>query len=582
MLAVRPLTTLLVILDALFLGLLIFDIGFPKGWMQEFVEIGYVVLFGFLAYRRFSHPYEGWKKIRFSTWLVGFCLAIIAFALLINIWYFNLWYILQRLKPMFIAILMFVLVEHATIKSGLLYGKRLNPAFVFSMSFFAVIAVGSALLMLPSATTKAITLTDAIFTATSAVSVTGLAVVDTATAYTRFGQWIIMILIQLGGLGVLTITAFFAYFFKNKASIQESIFVKDFVSSDRLNDTFVMVIRIVYITLFVETMGAILIYYYTPASMFNNEGDRWFFAFFHAVSGFCNAGFSTLSNSVYDDRIRFDYPLHLTIAFLFIIGGLGYGILSNVFASVKQKAHDMFTVFRNTRSVVRKRSGRVVTLNTILILYTTFGLIVGGTILLYFTEFNNTLLEHETWWGKMVTAFFMAVSPRTAGFNNVDMGTLMTPTILLMIFLMWIGASPASTGGGIKTSTFALALLNIRAVSMGKAKIEIGTRTIARSSVNRAFAIVAISLLVVGAAILLIASFDPQADLLKIGFECFSAYSTVGLSLNFTSSLSTESRWVLILVMFFGRVGTLNLLIGILQKTDMRTYKFPEENIMIN
>lgn len=225
---------------------------------------------------------------------------------------------------------------------------------------------------------------------------------------------------------------------------------------------------------------------------------------------------------------------------------------------------------------------RIINLNTKIVLYTTTILIAAGAIFFLFSEQQTNLLPHTTAFGKFTTAMFSSVTTRTAGFNTVDMTNFTIPGILFMIFLMWIGASPASTGGGIKTTTFALATLNIFAISRDKKYIEIGTRRVATEAVQRAFAIISISLASIGMGILLLLIFNPEFSLIQIAFEVFSAFSTVGLSLGITSQLSEPSKYVVILLMFFGRIGLLNLMIGLLKSVGKVEYTYPEENILIN
>jgi Trk-type K+ transport system membrane component len=229
-----------------------------------------------------------------------------------------------------------------------------------------------------------------------------------------------------------------------------------------------------------------------------------------------------------------------------------------------------------------QKSINIITLNTKIVLYTSLILIVVGTTAFFVGEYNNTLLDHESLYGKFITAFFGGTTPRTAGFNTVDMSVLTMPTVLIILLLMWIGASPASTGGGIKTSTFALAIMNIYSTVSGKNRIEVGTREIPQDSVNRAFSIIAISLLVLGLSTFLISSIEKDMDFLKVAFECFSAYATVGLSLGITASLSSASKIVLIFVMFIGRVGAINILIGLLKQVQNLPYKYPKESVLIN
>jgi len=197
-------------------------------------------------------------------------------------------------------------------------------------------------------------------------------------------------------------------------------------------------------------------------------------------------------------------------------------------------------------------------------------------------EYNNVLADHTSFLGKLVTGFFTAATPRTAGFNVIDMGELTFPTVMLTIFLMWIGASPNSTGGGIKTSTFAIALLNTLSLARGQTKIEVFKREIAEISVRRAFSIMWLSLLVIGTGVTLISYDQPELDLIKVVFECFSAYSTVGLSLNLTADLSDFSKIVVSVIMFVGRVSMLTIFIALLKNMRQRNYRYPTEEITIN
>jgi trk system potassium uptake protein TrkH len=223
------------------------------------------------------------------------------------------------------------------------------------------------------------------------------------------------------------------------------------------------------------------------------------------------------------------------------------------------------------------------TLNTKIVLYTTLALVVGGVFFLYLSEMHNTLLEHTTVFGKITTTFFNAIMPRSGGFTTMDLSTFTIPSLLFIIFLMWIGASPASTGGGIKTSTFALATLNIITVARGKSRIQLMGRRISSESTARAFAILCISLIIIGFSIIALLIFEPPGtDLLSIVFESFTAYSTCGLSIANTAAWSEPSKYVLICTMFIGRIGMLNLMVGMLRKLNHQFYEYPKENILIN
>lgn len=454
----------------------------------------------------------------------------------------------------------------------------LNPAQLFIFSFFSIILIGALLLMLPKATYNGLSFLDALFTSTSAVCVTGLIVVDTGSYFTTFGQSIILCLIQAGGIGILTIASYFSYFFKGGTSYENQLTLSDMTGASKLGEVFSTLKRILVITFSIEILAAFLIYLSLDKNLFGSFFERFFFSIFHSVSAFCNAGFSTLPSSLYETGFKYNYLLQSIIIVAFVLGGLGFPIVVNIVKYVKYFfARKLFYITGKKR--VHKPW--VLNLNSRITLLTTFTLTIFGTLMFYINEYHNTLEEHSPV-GKIITALFGATTPRTAGFNTVDMNALHFSTIMLMFLLMWVGASPASTGGGIKTNTFAIATLNFLSLARGKSKIEIFRREIAEVSVRRAFAVIALSLMVIGTGILLISVFDEDKSLLNIAFECFSAYSTVGLSLGITAGLSSASKLVIITVMFLGRISMLTLLIALFKKVKQKNYKYPIEELTIN
>lgn len=455
----------------------------------------------------------------------------------------------------------------------------LNPAQLFISSFIAIILIGSFLLTLPRATTKGITFLDALFTSTSAVCVTGLAVLDTGSDFTTFGKLIIMILIQVGGLGILTFASYFSYFFKGGSTYENQLVLSDMTSSKKLGDVFSMLKHIILITFGIELFSAVLIYSSVSPDLFSSGFQHIFFSVFHSVSAFCNAGFSTSDSSLFTDHYRFNYYLQLVIIFTFVFGGLGFPIVVNILKYLRYKiSHIMH--FSSPRN--RNYKPWVLNLDSRITLFTSASLTIVATVIFYILEYHHTLADHPTVFGKMVTAFFGATTPRTAGFNTIDNAAMSFPTIMMIFLLMWVGASPQSTGGGIKTNTFAIAFLNVLSLAKGKSKVEIFRREIAERSIHRAFAIMTLSLMVIGLGVMLIAFFDPEKNLLDISFECFSAYSTVGLSLGITSALSSSSKMVLIGIMFVGRISMLSLVIAVVKKAKYKNYNYPIEEITMN
>ena len=453
----------------------------------------------------------------------------------------------------------------------------LNPAQLFVSSFILIILIGAFLLMTPRATVGGLSFVDALFTSTSAVCVTGLIVVDTGSYFTDFGQVVILLLIQIGGLGILTFASYFSYFFKGGSTYENQLALSDMTNSNKLGEVFSTIKSILLITFGIELVSAFLIYISLDSSFFPSESRKIFFAVFHSISAFCNAGFSTLPNGLYELDFRFNYFLQIVIILTFVLGGLGFPIVDNIIRFLRYKLRTLLS-FGRFRASYRPW---VLNLNSRITLITTISITVVGFLAFYALEYNNTMAEHQGI-GKVVTALFGATTPRTAGFNTINMSEMLFPTTMIIFLLMWIGASPASTGGGIKTSTFAIATLNILSLAKGKSKIEVYRREIADISVRRAFATISLSLIVIGFGIVLISVFDKEKSLIQIGFECFSAFSTVGLSLGITSSLTDMSKLILTVVMFIGRVSMLSLLIAVFKKVRYKNYKYPSEEIVIN
>lgn len=566
-------------LDIVLVGFLIFDSGFGNNAdLRIYKLIGLpailLALVVFNIYKYWRYRYQKKIQKRTETNLIVLCLLIITEIVFVAVNYRG------SLMETFFADravleygLLFYFFIRLTFLMRLVYRIYFNPAVLFVGSYLIVILAGTFLLMLPSAHNHPIIFKDALFTSTSAVCVTGLLVLDVSREFTFFGQTIIMGLIQIGGLGMLTFTSFFAYFFKSGASFKESLFMKNVLGDDQLNDIMKTTMRIVVFSLVVEIIGAIFIY----DSIRGLPIDRpAFFAVFHAVSAYCNAGFSTISGNLGAPMTRFNYYLQWIVMALIIFGGIGYFISFNFIQYIKQFFINLFQK-RKKKSIVR-----VITLNTKIVVYTTGIIIITGTVAILFSQYNTVLTDDHTWFGKWTTSMFSVVTARTSGFNTIDYSQFTLPGLLIIILVMWIGASPGSTGGGIKTSSFALAVLNIFSTSKDKPHIEIGTRRVAPEAVRRAFSIIIISLISIGLGIFLVLIFDPGFTLMEVGFEIFSAFSTTGLSMGITDNLSTASEYVIIAMMFFGRIGLINLMAGMLRSVSTQVYEYPKENILIN
>lgn len=524
-----------------------------------------------------------WKKLRMHRKIVAsdtFLSVFLAFVLIFNVVSLarngtdslhNTW--------TYIALFLVFIREIYNIHFRFKY-KVVNPAQLFVGSFFIIILMGSLLLMLPNATRGEISYVDALFTATSAVCVTGLAVVDTGGVFTLIGQTIILFLIQTGGLGIMTFASYFSYFFRSGSSYENQMYMGEMTNVDKLDEVFSVLKKIITVTFAIEAIGAVMLFFSITDSAVHGLGHRIYFSVFHAVSAFCNAGFSPLKNSLFEATFRFNYLFQLIIALLIIFGGLGFPIIFNSWKFFVYKIGNTF------KRLLKKREKTylpwVLNLNSKVIISTTAILLISGTIFVLIFEYNNTLTEHHSFFGKFIVSFFGSVTTRTAGFNSIDTGAMTLPTTLIFILLMWIGASPASTGGGIKTSTIAVAFLNVVSIAKGKKNLEIFGREISGVSINKSFAIILLSVVVIFTSTLGVAMFDADKNLLSIVFEVVSAYATVGLSRGITGSLTDASKIIVLITMFLGRVGMITFLMAIIKKTNNTKYRYPTEDLLIN
>lgn len=452
-----------------------------------------------------------------------------------------------------------------------------NPAQLFISSFLLLICLGTCLLKLSFALQTPLSWIDALFTSTSAVCVTGLIVVDTASHFTFWGQLIIMLLIQAGGIGILSFAAVFTYFLKGGSTYENQLAIGTYSNTERMSEVFVLLRRMIWVTVGIELVGALGIFWSLGEGNGLPLGKRIFFSLFHSISSFCNAGFSTMSNGLMESTVIHNYSLQFVISLIYIFGGLGFPIVVNVLQYIKHVYRRIVGKWTLRGSFHRPW---VLNINSKINLVTTGLITLLATLVIYINEYGNVLSPHDGI-GKLVIAFSTATTPRTAGFNSIDFGALQFSTIIFVMLLMWIGASPNSTGGGIKTSTIALAVMNVLSLARGKDRTEVLGREIGAVSIKRAFATMFLSLFTIGVAIFSISFFEPNRPLLEIAFECFSAYSTVGLSLGVTGSFATGSKIILIIVMFVGRVTMLSVLIAFIKKTKYTHYRYAQEELTI-
>ncbi len=427
--------------------------------------------------------------------------------------------------------------------------SHLNPAGIIFGIFLAIIGTGTLLLLLPGATYRGISFIDALFTATSATCVTGLIVVDTGSHFTLAGQLIILFLIQIGGLGIITFSTFFALMFRGDISISERVVVKDYLGNVtwKIED---ILKNILIFTLAFEGIGALFMWYsWRQKGVFSPLYN----AVFHAISAFCNAGFSLFR----DNLAGFQNDLWINLIFIFLIvsGGLGFLVI-----------YDIANVIKN-----RSKGNRVrLSLHSKIVLITTAFLIGGGFLLFFLFSKVSPMVS-----------LFQVVSARTAGFNTINLASLNVPSIFLLILLMVIGASPGSTGGGIKTSTFTLIILYIRTILKGKSKTEVFHRTIPHSIIEKAFVITILYIFTLILSLLLITWTEPKENFLNLLFEVTSAIGTVGYSLGATPNLHFWGKLIIIINMIVGRIGPLTIVFALRKKEERDLYSYPEEKILV-
>lgn len=435
-----------------------------------------------------------------------------------------------------------------------------KPVLIIIVSFLTAILSGALLLMIPAATVNgSLSFSDAVFTSASAITVTGLIVVDTATVFTTFGQCIIMFLLQFGGLGFMTFSTLIILLIGKSISLTDKIIIENDFTSGNYRSIRQVIKKVFLLTLMCELVGAALLYF-----QFTNleGGGRIFASVFHSISAFCNAGFSIFSNSLEDYTTN--PGINFTVSFLIILGGLGFLVMNELWLLA-------------TRDI---KSIKKLSLHTKMVVIISGVLIVAGFIFIFVKEVTDPSNTHSVSSNALI-AFFQSVSARTAGFNTVNLNMLSGASIFIIIILMFIGSSPGSTGGGVKTTSVGMVLAYFKAKLTGKDKVNIFYRNVPSKTVEKAFLVIILSFLLVSIAFWLLLFFEESLSPMALLFETFSAFGTVGLSLGITSKLTAASKVVMIIAMFIGRVGPLTILIAMSKRESAAVLHYPEENIMI-
>lgn len=466
-------------------------------------------------------------------------------------------------------LLFFSLILKVLRYNYLLRKIKFNPGVIFTLSFLILIFCGTVLLLLPKATYEGqrLDIIDALFTSTSAVCVTGLIVVDTASRFTLVGHLIIMFLIQIGGLGIMTFTTFFAIYFGGSSSIYLKTMMKDFLSEENIGKVSTILIRIIIFTFLIESVGAFMIYYGLNDGLSSYNPENLFISVFHSVSAFCNAGFSLFSENLMNERVINNYIITNTIMLLIIAGGLGFTVLNNLSGL-------------RPRFMKKKRIRNQLSIHTKIVLVTTTILVLFGSIMILFGEYNNAQ-NTTNFFRLLYDSLFQSVSARTAGFNTLPIEALSSPTSLIIIILMWIGASPGGTGGGIKTTTFSLAVLSFINILKGKSRTDLFRKTVAEESIQKSNLVIFGSMSVIIIGLLFISWIEPDKNLLDLAFEVVSAFGTVGLSRNITFHLGDGGKFIIIIMMFIGRIGILTFIISFFAIQKYPKFGLPKENVIV-
>ncbi|MCM3629242.1 TrkH family potassium uptake protein [Paenibacillus glycanilyticus] len=435
-----------------------------------------------------------------------------------------------------------------------------SPPRILVFGFAMIIVLGAFLLTLPvaSASGSRLPFIDALFTATSATCVTGLVVVDTGTYFSAFGKIIILTLIQIGGLGFMTMATLIALVLRKRISLKERLILQEAMNQTSMEGIVRLIRRVIFYSLTIELVGALL---FAVRFAFDMPfGKAAWFGVFHSISFFNNAGFDIFGNFRSLTMYVGDPLVNIVSMLLIILGGLGFVVMA-----------DLLEFRKNKR----------LSLHSKVVLSTTGALIAVGAIVIFIFEFSNSrTLGSLDWGGKILSSFFQSVTPRTAGANTLDYAHLRQATVFFTIILMFIGASPGSTGGGIKTTTFTTMVGAVIAMIRGREDIVLFHYRLGKDRIFKALTITMLSLTLVILVTMLLSTTEDQ-QFLKILFETTSAFGTVGLTTGITPELTSFGKMVIALTMFAGRLGPLTLAYALGPKTEKELYRYPEGKITI-
>lgn len=461
-----------------------------------------------------------------------------------------------------------------------LVGRRTNPSILLGSSFVILIFVGALILMMPRCTTNGISFVDSLFVSGSAVCITGLTSVDISTTFTPLGQAILAILFQLGALGIITFTSFFAIFFSGNQSIYSRLLMKDMIYSKTMNALVPTLLYILGFTLVIEFIGAFAIYFTIPDSLGLDIESKIAFSVFQSMSSFCNVGFTNIGDGLSNPAfLHGNQSIYIVVSILVIAGGIGFPLLVNFKEAIGLKLRTLWC--RITARPIPPRRIHTFDINTKVVLWTTTIIFILGAVAFFILESGNTM-KGMSLYDRIVQSVFNATTPRSSGFASVNPANFLNVTLILVMFQMWIGGASQSMAGGIKVNTLGTILLNLRSVIRGHSNVTAFHRNIAIPSVRRANAIVTLSIMTTLVFMTIILLLEPDLSPKAAIFEVISAVFTVGTSLGVTEHLCDASKCVLIVAMFLGRVGLLSLMSGLFTPRRDLSSHYPSDNVIIN
>ena len=573
----RVLRTLTILVSVLTMGIILYFYGFPQ--TQETAYFCNIFIHCSLLFYMFKYLLSAFFNVHSfqyirQHWLEGLVILFVLLWFVISLitghntftyfmdtqsgWNFNDW--TMMLVQLYFFIIM--LVEISYIEDFL--GKiRIGPGGLLIFSFLILITIGTILLSLPEMTTHGISFIDALFTSTSASCITGLSTLDIGTDFTFKGQLVILLLIQLGGINVVCFASFLSHFYKSgtlrQQSIMKEMFNTTLQNSRNLNR------EIILYTIIIEVIGFAFFFLYLNIT--ENYSSQWtenaFLSAFHAIASFNNAGFSFLDGGMTNPVFRHDYYMQTITMVLIFLGGIGFLTMHDVLSTAKG----------------RKQFWRRLQITSKVVLKLSFVFIFLAAGAFFILEYNNTNAGFSTT-DRIYTSLFTAISNRTAGFNIIDTETFRMPTRLIIIALMLVGAAPGSTGGGIKLTTFYILFKSAMATIMGKKQVAIHNRSVSYEVVDRAYVVLLFTILIVFFGSFILSISDSQFSLEHIIFEVASAFGTAGLSLGITPYLSTFGKFIIIIIMYIGRITVLTFALSIARRAFSR-YSLAQTNFGI-